>query len=423
MVTLLCPACGTKSADAVPSDELRMPGAGLCACGELLDAEHELAGVDRATFAGRGDGSAPPHDSGVWRFHELVLPDFPAESVVSLREGRTPLYRAPSLAERVGVADLRIKHEGMNPTGSFKDRGMTVAVSQAVAAGARTLACASTGNTSASLAAYSAAAGVRCVVLAPEAGTALGKLSQALAYGATTLLLRGDFDDGLRLVREMAAEGSVTLLNSVNPFRVEGQKTILLETLLDLGWEAPDWFVFPAGNLGNCSAFGKALREALALGLIDRAPRLAAVQATGASPFSRSFEDDFEELVPMRAKTVATAIQIGAPVSFHRAVRAIRGTNGVVTDVDDEAILAAKAAVDGAGIGAEPASCASVAGAMRLVREGVIGPGERVVCLLTGHLLKDPGATLAYHESGRAGANPPRVIDADRGSIEAALGA
>ena len=418
MAVLVCPSCGSQA-----SADLERHA---CACGDLYDVAHRFRPVDQALFDARLGASELPLSSGVWRFRELVYHRFPDDAIVSLHEGNTPLYRSPAVARYVGLEDLRLKHEGLNPTGSFKDRGMTVAVSRAVASGARVLACASTGNTAASLAAYAAAAGVRAVVLAPEGGTAAGKLSQAVAYGARTLLVRGDFDRALELVRGLAERGKVALLNSVNPFRIEGQKSIVFELLQQLGWSAPDWIAFPAGNLGNCAAFGKALHEAARLGLIERLPRLAAVQAAGAAPFARAFARGFTELEPVKAETVASAIRIGNPASYARAVRALRETNGLAIDVTDAAILDAKAAVDAAGIGCEPASAAAVAGAKKLVASGVIGRGERVACILTGHLLKDPDTTMAYHgnqvlrvEAERA--NPPLVIDATPEALERAL--
>ncbi len=410
MTHLVCPACRSRTDPS--SWRFR------CPCGEPYGVEHEPLPVDRRLFEGRAG-------SGVWRYRELVHPALRDDEIVTRHEGNTPLYDAPTVAAHAGLETIRLKHEGMNPTGSFKDRGMTVAVSQARRAGASLLACASTGNTAASLAAYAAAAGLRSAILVPEGAVALGKLGQSLAYGARTLLVRGDFDAAMRLVEEAGESLGVYLVNSINPFRLEGQKTIVLETLAQLGWDAPDWIAFPAGNLGNASAFGKALVEAREAGLVDRIPRLAAIQAEGANPFARAFRTGFGPLVPVRAETVATAIRIGAPVSYSRAVRAIRATNGVVTDVADDAILDAKAVVDAAGIGAEPASCASVAGVRRLVAEGVIGRSERVVCVLTGHLLKDPEATVAYHE-GRLGdgarANRPRTVDPTIDDLRRALG-
>ncbi|MCA9753843.1 MAG: pyridoxal-phosphate dependent enzyme, partial [Gemmatimonadetes bacterium] len=270
-------------------------------------------------------------------------------------------------------------------------------------------------------------AGLEAVVLVPAGATALGKLSQSVAYGARVVRLEGDFDAGMRLVREHAEALELYVVNSLNPFRVEGQKTIVLDLLQQERWRAPDWIVFPAGNLGNAAAFGKALREALAHGWIERAPRLLAVQAAGAAPFHASFEGDFARLEPVHADTLATAIKIGAPVSFRRAVRAIRETNGAVLAVDDDAILDAKAAVDAAGIGAEPASCASVAGLKQAVATGLVARHERCVCILTGHLLKDPETTLAYHEGTLAGvesraANRPVTIAPTPEALARALG-
>jgi threonine synthase len=284
--------------------------------------------------------------------------------------------------------------------------------------------CASTGNTSASLAAYAALAGLPAIVLVPAGQVALGKLAQTLAYGARTLLVRGDFDDCLRLARESAERLGVYLANSINPFRLRGQLSIVLELLQQLGWRAPDWIVLPAGNLGNTAAFGVALRLARETGLIDTMPRLAAVQAAGAAPFARSFRAGFAERQAVRAETVATAIKIGDPASYDRAVRSIRETNGVVLDVSDAEILEAKAVIDASGVGCEPASAASVAGVHRLARDGTIDAGQRVVAVLTGHILKDPGILIDYHKDAdppRPLANPPREVDATVASVERVL--
>jgi threonine synthase len=357
--------------------------------------------------------------SGVWRFRELLLPG--RGPIVSHPEGNTALYRRDAVSAWVGVGDLALKHEGENPTGSFKDRGMTVAVSQALRAGATAVACASTGNTSASMAAYAAQAGLPALVFVPAGKIATGKLAQALAYGARTLLVRGDFDACLRLAREASRALGITLLNSVNPWRLEGQKTIMLELLQQRGWEPPDWVVVPAGNLGNTSAFGKALREARALGLIRRVPRLAAIQATGANPFYRSFRTGFRRRFVVEARTVATAIRIGDPASLFRAAQAIRETRGVVAQVSDREILEAKAVVDAAGIGCEPASAAAVAGTRQLRSRGVIRPGDGVVAVLTGHLLKDPQAAIEYHAGAAARANPPVAIQSSVAAVARVL--
>jgi threonine synthase len=387
------------------------------ACGGLLEVVH-AAPTDlpalRRTFDER-------HASGVWRYQALVMPDA-GSAIVSHPEGNTALLTRPSLARWSGSPELAIKHEGHNPTGSFKDRGMTVAVTQAVRIGSRAVACASTGNTSASLAAYAAQAGIPALVFVPVGQVALGKLTQTLAYGARTLLVRGDFDQCLELAQASARELGVYLANSINPFRVEGQKTIVLEMLQQRDWEAPDFIVLPAGNLGNVSAFGKALREAFALRLIDRLPRLVAVQAAGAAPFARSFAGQFVTRHRVRAETIATAIRIGDPASYHRAVRAIEETNGIVLAVTDDEIIAAKLAIDAAGVGCEPASAASLAGVRRLVDDGTIRGEDRVVAVLTGHVLKDPGMLVRLHqEEDRTGSNRPIEIDADLRSVERIL--
>jgi threonine synthase len=408
----------------------------VCDCGGQLDVIHDLAAlrtmVNRATFDDRRRGAPAPDlrptmDSGVWRYRELILP-VPLETIVSRPEGNTPLYVHRRVSDWVGADNLCLKHEGENPSGSFKDRGMTVGVTQARWLGARAVACASTGNTSASLAAYAALAGIPAIVFIPAGKIAAGKLAQALAYGAHTLQVAGDFDDAMQLVQRVCNELGVYLLNSLNPFRLEGQKSIVFEIVQGMDWQAPDWIVLPAGNLGNTAAFGKALHELHRLGLIDRMPRLAAVQAEGANPFYQSYVAGFEGPVTVRAETIATAIRIGAPVSYGRAVRSLSWTNGLVTQVSDNEIMDAKAVVDAAGIGCEPASAAAVAGARRLVAEGIIRPGQRVVAVLTGNVLKDPGATMDYHTGEWAGAryaNRPQPVAANleavRGLIEGLL--
>src|SRR5215207_2664073 len=389
----VCTSCGNELTETDPHP--RCPR-----CGGMLEIEHRPPDLTAPElllrFTERRGRSAGRPPSGVWRFHEIVLPA--AEEIVSHPEGNTPLLHRAALDRWTGVEGLLLKHEGHNPTGSFKDRGMTVGVTQALRIGARAVACASTGNTSASLAAYAAQAGLPALVLVPAGNVATGKLAQSIAYGARTLLVRGGFDDCLRLVQEASERLGVYLLNSINPFRLEGQKTIIFELLQQLGWNAPDWIVFPAGNLGNTAAFGKALREAREWGLISRVPRLAAVQAQGAAPFARSFEEGFSRRHRVKAETVATAIKIGDPASYDRAVAAILDTNGVVLSIPDAALLEAKAVIDASGVGCEPASAASLAGLRLLVQRGTIAPGERVVAILTGHILKDAGLLLHYHQ-------------------------
>jgi threonine synthase len=406
-----CPACGGLLS-LVPGT----PPVGARALREMFDQRLSVATMTLDA----------PAASGVWRFRELVLPEFAPSEIVSQPEGNTPLLQRDAVAAWAGVHSLQLKHDGFNPTGSFKDRGMTVAMTHAKRIGARAVICASTGNTSSSAAAYAAIARVPCVVLVPEGNVASGKLAQTLAYGARTLLVRGDFDDCLRLARESTDRLGAYIVNSTNPFRIAGQRSCAFEVLQQSGWTAPDWIALPAGNLGNTSAIGAALLAAHSLGVIDRVPRILAVQAEGASPFAESYRRGFVTLEPVRAETRATAIRIGHPASFNRAARVIRETNGIVEAVTDDEILEAKAVIDASGVGCEPASAAGVAGVRRLVRAGVIRQSEHVVAVITGHVLKDPGILLEMHGTdGRAlsieRANTPRVVDATLDAVERAM--
>jgi threonine synthase len=351
------------------------------------------------------------NSSGVWRYRELILPA-PEQYVVSRPEGNTGLYPVGiencgptrighrQIGLYAGLERFFLKHEGENPSGSFKDRGMTVGVTMARMLGAKAVACASTGNTSASLASYAAQAGMRSIVFLPAGNVAGGKLAQSLAYGATTVQIEGDFDDAMTLVEQVCNEMGIYLLNSLNPFRVEGQKAIGFELLQQLDWQAPDWLVLPAGNLGNTSAIGKAFRQAYQLSLIGHMPRIASIQAAGANPFYRSFTQGFARRESVHADTVATAIKIGNPVSYTRARRVIEESDGIVEEVTDEEILAAKAVIDRAGIGCEPASAATLAGVRKLVARGIIKRDERVVGVLTGNLLKDSKTGIPQSGSG-----------------------
>ena len=395
-------------------------------CGGLLDADINLdRTLSQAAFdAPKGSVAA---QSGVWRFRSL-LPEIPEDHVVTRYEGNTPLYWNDQITGYAGLTNGRmgVKHEGHNPTGSFKDRGMTVAVSHAKAVGARVIACASTGNTSASLASYAATAGMPAMVLIPDGKISMGKLSQTIAYGAKVVQVAGDVDVALKLLRELTAEFDVYLANSVNPFRPEGQKTIVFEILANLDWQVPDVIALPGGNLGNTAAFGQALSQAYQVGLIDRLPRLATIQAEGASPFARYYESGFDHYEPMTPNTVATAINIGAPASVDRARRAIEQTSGVVTSVTDEEILAAKAVIDRAGIGCEPASAASLAGIRKLVAAGEIPDDATVVGVLTGNVLKDTDAIISYHfedaaDGPRPQANRPVKVDATLDALKKVL--
>lgn len=399
--TLRCVDCDA----AHPALEVRY----RCDCGGTLDVRHDLEALrgrlDFSTFDRRLGSRRPEDRSGVWRFRELVLPLDPAE-IVTKPEGNTNLYRSQQVAAWVGVDEFALKHEGENPTGSFKDRGMTVGVSVAKRLGIERVACASTGNTSASMASYAASCGMKAYVFIPEGNVAFGKLSQALAYGARTIQIAGDFDAAMRLVEAVCAREGIYLLNSVNPYRIEGQKAIAFELLQDLGWAVPDWIVLPGGNLGNSSAVYKGLAELLELGLIARLPRIAVIQADGANPLYAAFVAG-APLVPVpEARTIATAIKIGNPVSWKKCLRGIAATEGTVEQVSDQEILDAKAKLDASGIGAEPASCATVAGARKLVARGVIRKGEMVCGILTGHLLKDSEVVVGYHRGTLPGIRP-----------------
>ncbi len=391
---LECMSCAARAS----LDALRY----VCArCGALLDVRHEWpqkSGADwRELLDSRWGSQELPSQSGVWRYREWVWPGMEASAIVSYPEGNTNLYELPAFAERLGIARLWLKHEGENPTGSFKDRGMTSGLTHARFVDARWVACASTGNTAASLAAYAARAGIPCVVFVHGAGVAPSKQAQMLDYGARVVRVDTDFDGNLALVWQLTERGRVYLVNSLNPLRLEGQKTIIFELLQQLRWRAPDWVIVPGGNLGNVSAFGKALVELRKLGILAELPRLAVVQAAGANPFYRSYCRGFAPLETQSATTLASAIRIGNPINFPKAVRALRDTEGVVEEVTDEAIMNARALLGRQGIICEPASAATLAGLKKLRESGVIRAQETVACILTGHGLKDVHTALAYH--------------------------
>lgn len=385
-------------------------------CNGLLDVEREAeadaASSLRRVWDERLASFEARDRSGVWRYREL-LPFADDAEVVSLDEGNTPLYDAPRAARYCGLGRLALKHQGCNPTGSFKDTGMTVAVTQAVRLSVETVVCASTGNTAASLAAYAARARLRCAILVPRGQISHAKLAQSLDYGAAVLELDGNFDDAMRVIRELAEDESIYLVNSINPFRIEGQKTVAAELLHQRGWRVPDHVVVPGGNLGNSAALGKGFKELFDLGLIDRLPRLSVVQAEGAAPFARLFASQQEAvgggalpleraladvLTPVEhPQTLATAIKIGAPVSWKKALRAVLWTGGRVLSVSEQEIADAKAIIGRDGVGCEPASATTVAGLKRLVADGRVGPDEDVVAVLTGHVLKDADYVINYH--------------------------
>ena len=362
-------------------------------CGGVLAIETDL---DEAASLRPKDLRRRP--IGVWRYAPFLPVD--DSHAVSLLEGGTPLYDCRALAKKAGVRSLHVKYEGANPTGSFKDRGMTVGVSRAVELGCQTVGCASTGNTSASLAAYAAKAGLGCVVLLPSGKVAAGKLAQAMFYGAKVVSIDGNFDDALNVVRQLARDGTLYLLNSINPFRPEGQKTVAFEIIDQLDFDVPDRIILPVGNAGNISAVHKAMVEWKSLGWIDRIPKITGIQAAGAAPLVRAFRAGSDDFVPEEhPETVATAIRIGNPVSGKKALRALYDTKGFATDVTDDAILDAQRLLGRTeGVGVEPASAASIAGLFKLVEEGVIDPDERVVCICTGNVLKDPDTVIGNCE-------------------------
>ena len=433
------------------------------ACQSLLDIGYDWDRVPVPShlkeFEARwADRRTPVNFSGVWRFRELM--PFPRDDqIVTIGEGQTILQQNDQLAKAAGLnsGNLFLQYEGLNPSGSFKDNGMTAASTHASMVGAKMTACASTGNTSASLAIYAGVSGLfQCVVFVGSGRIAYGKLSQALDYGARTLQIKGDFDDALARVREVCAEHPIYLCNSVNPFRLEGQKSIMYRILEGLSWEVPDWILVPGGNLGNSSAFGKAFLELKQLGLIDRIPRLGIINAKGADTLDalvnaeslnwnagRSDSDMIRRFYQLmdeedrRASTLASAIEINRPVNLVKALRALKVCDGVVRSVSDQAIVDARARISANGFGCEPASGASLAGLLLLREEGLIAPSDRVACVLTGHQLKDPDLTVAYHMDDPrkraeklqpAGvkdtpfANSPVVVENSKSAIVAALG-
>ena len=399
MERLVCVNCGA----VYQADEILY---NCTKCGHLLEVRYNL---DEVTVSKKAWQKRP---LSVWRYRELLPVHI---EPVTLQEGGTPLYHLRCLGNEMGVKELYAKHEGMNPSGSFKDRGMTVGVSMALQLNMKSVACASTGNTSASLAVYAAKAGIPAVVLLPAGKVAVGKVAQALMHGARVISIRGNFDRALEMVHELCLSHGLYLLNSINPYRLEGQKTIGFEAVDQLGG-VPDRFVLPVGNAGNISAVYKGLLELRDLGFIDRLPMMTGIQAVGSSPVVRAIRENLPEVIPeLHPETVATAIRIGAPVNAEKALTAIRKTGGLAASVTDEEILRMQRDLARKeGIGVEPASAASVAGVRKLVESGVIDRSERIVCVVTGHLLKDPDTVIRQCE-------PPTEIDADLPSLLSAL--
>lgn len=399
---LRCTGCAQLTAPESLAGDLRCKN-----CGELYTVEYphlfaasatpQTLEALRSNWRERRSSHSIADQSGVWRFRDL-LPIVADDQIVTLREGNTPLYALTQNTKRLGMSALYAKHQGMNPTASFKDTGMTAALSVASARGYRWVACASTGNTSAAMAAYAARAGMRSLVLVPAGKIAWGKLSQSMDYGALTLQLETDFDGCVSVLREVVERAPVYLLNSVNPYRIEGQKTPAFEIAEALDWQVPDHVIVPGGNLANISALGKGFAELLKLGLIERAPKLSVIQAAGANPLYLAMRDSGgESLTPVEAETRATAIRIGAPASWKKAVAVLRNFGGYCEEVSEAEIALAKARIGAEGIGCEPASAVTLAGLEKLLANGRVAREESAVLLLTGHTLKDADYTIAYH--------------------------
>ncbi len=401
---LRCFGCGARISGTEARPDFR------CAdCGDLFEVEFpgwaQRSSHDRPNpgalkwlWRERRCSSEALDHSGVWRFRELlpILDSF--GNAVTLREGNTPLYSLPRAAKALGMDQLFAKHQGMNPTGSFKDTGMTAALSVARERGFEWVACASTGNTSAAMAAYAARAGLRSLVLIPEGKIAWGKLSQAMDYGAVTCQLKTDFDGCVRVLTQIVREAPIYLLNSVNPYRLEGQKTPAFEIAEAFDWTVPDHLIVPGGNLANSSALGKGFREMRDLGLVARVPRISVIQAEGANPLVRSFAANHGAVLePVEAHTRATAIRIGNPASWRKAARVVTDTGGSCLDVSEAEIAIAKAELGAEGLGCEPASAVTLAGLKKLRARGTVAPGDSVVLILTGHTLKDADYTIDFH--------------------------
>ena len=412
-------------------------------CGELLDIQYNWNKIKvpkkMSDFGRRwADRDNKSDFSGVWRFRELL--DFCKDKYrVTIGEGQTILQRNDPVGKYVGMSPgrLYLQYEGLNPSGSFKDNGMAAAFSHALMTGAKSCACASTGNTSASVALYAHSCGLKCTVFIGAGRIAFGKLSQAMDYGAHTIQILGDFDDCMRQVQDVCTRLGLYLLNSLNPFRLEGQKTIMYRIIEALDWKVPDWIIVPGGNLGNSSSFGKAFYELKQLGLIKRTPRMAIINAAGADTLNdlvnnkklvwnggkvnQKIIDDYYAGLTARnfsPHTCASAIEISRPVNLKKCLRAIDVCNGVVRAVTDEEICDAKAVAGRYGLGCEPASAATIAGLKHLRKEGIIGPDEKVACVLTGHPLKDPNVTVSYHKEKQGQfSNPPVEVPNDLDKI------
>lgn len=378
-----------------------------CPCGGRLEIKRDVAGLDgerlKEIFRERLRERMSVYASGVWRYKELIFPELPKDRIVTKYEGNTGLYASEPIRKNIGIRGLHFKAQSENPSGSFKDNGMTVAVSHGRHLGYTRFACSSTGNTSASLAMYAAMGESSSFVFVPESGISENKVMQTLAYGAKVIRFDGTYDDGIVFLEQYAKDLGLYVCNSINPFRIAGQKSIIYEAAQYLNWELPDWIIVPGGALSNVTAIGKGLEDLWTLGMIPKCPRIALVQAEGASPFHKMMAAGAEKLRPEpEPQTVASALNIGNPPSWKAARRVLEFCRGVTCSVTDEEILLSKQIIDRSGIGCEPASAASLAGLRKLLAEKVIDKDETALCILTGNLLKDTDVLSKMANPGRA---------------------
>jgi threonine synthase len=398
-------------------------------CGGLLDVKYEFDSFDpdelRHAWHQRRLSGEPIDRSGVWRFRELIPIVEPGTRIVSLSEGSTPLVGTRRAGWWAGPVHLTIKHQGNNPTGSFKDLGMTACITRAASRNVAMVACASTGNTSSSMAAYAGRAGMKALLFVPYRQISAAKLAQALDFGALVVEVGDTFDEAFKLLREIAPELGLYLVNSVNPFRIEGQKTIVAELMEQRAWRPPDYIVVPGGNLGNASAIGKGLRELKEMGFIEKVPRVVVIQAEGANPFYKTLARGSHELIPVDdPHTEATAIRIGRPANWKKARRVLEWTGGFCESVRDEEIFEAKTVLAADGVGCEPASAATVAGVRKLFRAGKIERHADVVAIMTGNQLKDTDYVMRHRYEVQESRQRLRVepsLDALRRALEEAL--
>lgn len=394
MMKFVCIDCGKES----PTSEFEFH----CICGGLLDIVHDFQRYDadllKHLFKERLSERMTPYASGVWRYKELIFPELPDNCIVTKYEGNTGLYTSELLQNYTGLKQVFVKAQSENPSGSFKDNGMTVAVSHGKFLGYKKFTCTSTGNTSSSLAMYASIANADSYVFVPDKDISLNKVLQTLSYGAKVFSFAGTYDDGIQFLEKYSSDLELYVCNSINPFRIEGQKSIIYEIAQYLNWELPEWIIVPGGALSNATALGKGLHDLFTLGLINKMPRVAIVQAEGASPFHKMVSQEKRELTPEPFPyTRASALNIGNPPSWKKALHTLIETRGITISVTDEEILDAKAIIDRSGIGCEPASAATIAGLRNLVSKQVIDKEESVLCILTGNILKDTDILKYYH--------------------------